>query len=68
MSSLTVALEIRAELARQRKSQRGLARELGWKVPHLTRRLAGTVPLSVDDLEDIAAVLSVPPAKFMSDA
>lgn len=55
-----VASEIRAEMARQRRSQQELARALGWTQPFISRRLTGSVALSTDEIERIAEVLSVP--------
>jgi len=55
----TVAGEIRAELARQGRTQLSLASELSWSPPQLNRRLKGLVPLSLDDIEAIANALNV---------
>lgn len=55
-----VAGEIRAELARQRKSQAELASQLGVSRPWLSRRLSGETPLSVGDVVVMADALGVP--------
>ena len=57
--SQTVTQEIRAEMARQRLSQRELAGRLGWKQPYLSKRLTGGVALTFDDAEAIAVALGV---------
>jgi len=49
--------EIRAEMARQHISQRELAERLSWTQTYLWRRLAGRTPISLDDIELIAAAL-----------
>jgi transcriptional regulator with XRE-family HTH domain len=54
-----VAGEIRAELARQRKSQAELAGQLGVSRPWLSRRLSGETPLSIGDVVVIAGTLGV---------
>jgi transcriptional regulator with XRE-family HTH domain len=54
-----VAAEIRAELARQQRSQSSLAAELGWTQIYLSRRLREEVGLSLDDIDAIAAVLEI---------
>ena len=60
-----VAAEIRAELARQRRSARKLAAELKWTVPYMSRRMTGEIPLDMDDIEAIAAALNVPLAALL---
>lgn len=59
-----VAGEIRAELARQRRSQAELAELLGVSKPWLSRRLSGETPLSVADVAVIAEALQVPTRTF----
>lgn len=51
--------EIRAELARQQKTGGTLAREMKVSEAYISRRLTGEVALDLDDLERIAAILSV---------
>lgn len=53
----TAIREIRAEMGRQRLSQKELARRLHWSPVYLWRRLSGPVSLSLDDIEAIAAQL-----------
>lgn len=57
--SETVIPEIRAEMGRQGLSQTGLASRLGWKQQYLSRRLSGTVSLTLDELEQISGALNV---------
>lgn len=55
-----IAAEVRAELARQRKTAGDLAAALGI-TPHTAgRRLTGEVPFNVLEIEQIAAWLEVP--------
>jgi len=62
----TVAAEVRAHIARQRRSASNVALELGWTQTYLWRRLNGRVSFDLNDLEEIAAVLGVPPTAFFS--
>lgn len=48
-------------------SQRELARRLGWNHVHTHRRISGKVPLSVADLQEIAAALDVPITRFLGE-
>lgn len=54
-----VASEVRAEMGRQQLSVNELARRLGFSQPYLSRRMNGTVPLDLIDLEKIARELGV---------
>lgn len=54
-----VAEEIRAALARRRMSASALARKLGKSQTYVWRRLSGETAFDTDDLEAIAAALSV---------
>jgi transcriptional regulator with XRE-family HTH domain len=62
-----VAGEVRAELARQRRSASWLAREAGMGQTAVSRRLIGEVPMDLDDLERFAAVLNVPLTNFLAE-
>ena len=55
-----VAGEIRAELARQRRTQTDLAAELGLSQPSVSQRLSGQVPMTVDEVARIADWRGVP--------
>jgi transcriptional regulator with XRE-family HTH domain len=59
-----VAGEVRAWLARRKRSARSVALELGWTEPYLSRRLTGGVPFNVIDLAAIAGVLEIPMSVF----
>jgi len=59
-----VAGEVRAHIARKRRSGRSVALELGWTQPYMSRRLNGIVPFDVEDLAAIADVLGVPVVAF----
>lgn len=62
-----IAQEVRAEMARQRVSQAALAERLGadWTQRRVSRRVAGEVPIDLDELEQISSALGVPVAQFM---
>lgn len=51
---------VRAELARQRKSQRQLAIALGLSQAAVSRRLLGHQAFDVDELAQVAAFLGLP--------
>jgi transcriptional regulator with XRE-family HTH domain len=51
---------IKAEMIAQGISKLELARRLGWGRMRVTRRLFGDAPLTVIELEEIAAALRVP--------
>ncbi len=55
-----VAGEVRAEMARQKRSQDNLATELGWTQAFLSRRLTGKLAFSTNEIEQMASVLGVP--------
>lgn len=63
-----IAGEVRAEMSRQRKSQRDLAEQLGWPQPRLSRRLTGDVDMRVGELEAIATALGSPVTQFLVTA
>ena len=60
-----VAANIRAEIARQRVSQRTLADRLGMSPAALSNRLTGMTPIDVNELSAIADVLGVDPASLL---
>jgi transcriptional regulator with XRE-family HTH domain len=60
-----VASEVRAELARQRRSASWLARQTGMGQTAVSRRLIGEVPMDLDDLERFASTLEVPLSRFI---
>lgn len=55
-----VAEEIRAQLARQRRSQQWLADQTGIGRPGLSKRLSGSRSFSLAQLVVVAAALEVP--------
>lgn len=55
-----VATDVRAELGRQQMSILELARRTGLSGSYVTRRVSGSVPFDLDDLERIGAALGVP--------
>jgi transcriptional regulator with XRE-family HTH domain len=61
----SVATEIRVELARQGRRPSDLARGLGVADKWVSNRLRGITPITIDDLERIAAVLAVKPADLL---
>jgi transcriptional regulator with XRE-family HTH domain len=61
-----VAAEVRAEMARQRKTQAHIAQALGSSQAAVSRRLNGEVPFDVRELALIADSLDVPVETFLS--
>jgi len=59
-----VAEEVRAQLARKRRSARSVALQLGWQQAYLARRVTGETPFTINDLAAIAGVLGVPVTCF----
>lgn len=62
----TVLGEVRAELGRRRMSQQALAALLGEGQWWVSKRLTKKNPMTLEDLERIAAALDLPPQHFMS--
>lgn len=54
-----VSAEIRAEMARQRLSQKEMARRLGWSRAALSRRLTGGTGWSINEADKVAELLGV---------
>ncbi len=63
-----VSAEVRAAMGRQRRTQSQLAQHLGVSQVTVSRRLSGEVSFTVDELERVAAFLSVPLAELLTDA
>lgn len=63
--SQAVAAEVRAEMARQHKSQVALAEVLNVSQPTASRRLQGKQPFDMDELPVIAAWLGVQVEAFI---
>lgn len=63
--SEAVGNEVRAELARQRKTQAELAAALGITPLTASRRLAGTAPFDTEELHRVAGWLGVPVEQFI---
>jgi transcriptional regulator with XRE-family HTH domain len=62
------AAEIRAEMARQRKTQADLAEVLGLSQMAVSRRLNAEVDTSLDEIADIAEWLGVTFAQMVTPA
>lgn len=62
-----VAATVRAELARQRKTQRDLAAALGISQQTVSRRLAGETPFAIDEIEAAARFLGVSVGALVQD-
>jgi BetR domain len=62
------AAEVRAELARARISGRQLAAMLGKAQPWVSRRLTGAVAFDMDDVQVIADLLQIDPARMVKAA
>jgi len=63
-----VCAEVRAEIARQRVSQKSIAAALGITEGQLSLRLTGQVELKVGELDAIARALKKPVNLFWPDA
>lgn len=61
-----VAAEVRAALARHRKSRSELAEVLGLSLTTVGRRLSGESPFTVAEVGRIAAWLGINPASLMA--
>ena len=59
-----ILAEIRAEMGRQRVSQRELGRRLHWSSTMTHRRLTGRTPLAAESLQQIAEALGVPVSRL----
>jgi transcriptional regulator with XRE-family HTH domain len=60
-----VAEAVRVELARRRASGREMARALGWSFTTTARRLNGSSPFDIDELDAVARYLGVPVAALL---
>lgn len=61
----SVAAEVRAQCARQRVSQRDLAKVLGVSHATLFRRFSGEVAFDVEELAAVANYLDIPMASLL---
>lgn len=61
---VSVAAEVRAEMARQRISQSRVRLALGLSQSAMSRRITGELPFDVGELAALAELLGVPPARF----
>lgn len=62
----TVALNVRAEMARRQRSQEDLATHLGVSQAAISRRLNGEVDFTTSQIEAIAGYLEVPVTAFFN--
>jgi transcriptional regulator with XRE-family HTH domain len=62
-----VAATVRAELARRRKTQAGLARALGLQRTSIHRRMTGEQAFRVDELHVVADYLGIPVTDLFVD-
>lgn len=56
---------VRAELARRQITGRQLARSLGWSFTTTARRLNGSSPFDIDELDAVARHLGIPVAALL---
>lgn len=63
-----VAANIRAELARQRKTQAQLADVWGLTQASVSKRMSGTVPVDINEVAKAADWLGVPVSRLIEDA
>jgi len=64
----SIATEVRAELARQQKTQRDAALILGLPQQSVQMRLKGVTPFRAEELAKLAAGLGVPVSSFYPTA
>ncbi|MCV7186995.1 helix-turn-helix domain-containing protein [Mycolicibacterium thermoresistibile] len=64
--SQRVAANVRAEMARTKRTQSALAHSIGMKQQALSRRLSGRTPFTVDEIAEIARCLDVPVAALFA--
>jgi transcriptional regulator with XRE-family HTH domain len=64
----SLATEVRVHMVRRGLNGRQLADRLGWNPMRVSSKLAGNSRLTVDELDQIAAVLNVPLATLIADA
>ncbi len=60
-----VAQEVRANMARRGRTQSDIATALGISQTAISRRLSGSVPWDVNELELVATALDVPLADLL---
>lgn len=63
-----VAAAVRAEVARRKISQGRIASVLDTSQATVSRRLAGTTPFDLDELEQVAGLLGLSVADLLKDA
>jgi transcriptional regulator with XRE-family HTH domain len=63
-----IAAEIRAEIARQKKTQRDVAAMLGMTLPSIQFRLSGERSFRAEEIAALAEKLGVPVDQFLSAA
>ena len=63
-----IAAEIRAEIARQKKTQREVAAMLGMTLPSIQFRLSGERSFRAEEIAALAEKLRVPVTQFLETA
>jgi transcriptional regulator with XRE-family HTH domain len=63
-----VAAEVRAEMARQKRSGAELGRQLGLSYTTVSKRINGEVPFDIEELEATAAWLGATPVDLLTRA
>lgn len=63
-----IAFRVRSELGRKKLSQRRLARDLGWTVNFLNRRIRAEVPFTAVEIAQVAEILNVDVSCFYPQA
>jgi len=61
-----IAAEVRAELARQKKTKASLSQATGISPDTLRRRLDGVRPFYMDELDSITRFFGIPLVEFIS--
>ena len=62
--ALDIATEVKVWMARRRMTQAELGRAAGHDQTWISKRLSGKVPMTVEDLLDLAGALNVPAVEF----
>lgn len=66
--TLLVATEVRAEMGRQRATQRIVGQILGKSQPQISARLLGELPFTTAELDKLAEAWSIPVTTFLPSA
>lgn len=63
-----IAANVRAEMARRQITQSAMSKETGLSQTAISRRLVGSIPFTVNELDRIADILTVPVSHLIGEA